>query len=136
MTKYLITSVFLLISFQSFCQTRCVDIIDGLEPDPYELLNDSISSIATNEQIQALIKEDNLIFTYKLNLRTFEISDIRMDYFADDMLDGSTNLSPEIITNLELFFLRNLHVEVRAKHSKNFQEELLECAFMSQVYGQ
>jgi hypothetical protein len=108
--------------------------MDGLEPNPYELLNDSIRSIATDEQIQALIEKDNLVFMFKLNLRTIETLNIQMDYFELNLIEGSTNLSTELITHLELFFLRNLQVKVKPMHSKKIKEGLIECAFLSQVY--
>jgi len=116
-----------------YCQLRCVDVIERLEPDPYELLNDSISKLATADQIEELIKEQNLLFSYNFDLRTLKITSLQLDYFEEGLLNGEKPLNLELIKRLEDFFKRNLNVIVKPKYSNFEKDQNIECAFISPI---
>ncbi len=131
--RLLISTFLLLTAFGGKCQLRCVDVVERLEPRPYELLNDSIANFATTEQIDDLIKEQNLLFSYSFNLRTLRIDHLQMDYFEEGLLDGAKSLNPELIERLELFFKRNLKVIVKPEHSNSDRDERIECGFLTRI---
>lgn len=115
------------------CQLRCVDVLDRLQPNPFELLNDSISNLATPEQIDSLIEEENLLFSYDFNLRTLKIDNLQMDYFEEGLLDGVEPLSPELIKKLERFFKRNLNVILKPEQFKPELDQTIECTFLTRI---
>ncbi len=135
--RLLISTFFLLLALSGTCQLRCVDVVERLEPEPYELLNDSIANFATPEQIDDLIDEQNLLFSYNFNLRTLKINHLQMDYFEVGFevgfLDGAEPLNPELIKKLELFFKRNLKVIVKPEHSNSELDITIECAFLTRI---
>lgn len=131
--RLLIASFFLQVAFSGTCQLRCVDVVVRLEPNPYELLNDSIANIATAEQIEDLIEEQNLLFSYDFNLRTLKINNLKMDYFSAGLLNGEEPLNPELIKKVEYFFKRNLRVIIKPEYSNSEQEQTIKCAFLSRI---
>ncbi|MCV9386617.1 hypothetical protein [Reichenbachiella ulvae] len=133
MMRLFLPILFLIIVFEGTCQTRCVDVIQRLDPDPYELLNDSITYIATAEEIEGLIKEQYLIFSYTFNLQTLEINKIKMDYFEAGLLNGEVPLSSELIKNIENLFKRNLKVIVNPEYTSSESENIVDCSFLSRI---
>ncbi len=129
--KQLITLFALLTTLEGTCQLQCKDV--KLEPNPYELLNDSITNLATSELIQDLIEEQNLLFSYKFNLRTREITRLQMDYFEAGLLNGEEPLDPELIKKLEALFERNLKVIIEPQHADVEQDQIIECAFLTRI---
>ncbi|MGD1960128.1 MAG: hypothetical protein ACFB2Y_14810 [Fulvivirga sp.] len=132
--KLLYAIFFLLVTTKGICQLRCADAINGFEPDPYELLNDSISNFATAKQIDQLIKEQMLLFSLNFNLQTQEINDLQLLYEKElALFDGNEPLEPELIKQLEHFFEKNLKVIVNPKYLNIEHNLTIKCVFSTGV---
>lgn len=132
--RLLIATFFLLATLKGTCQLRCGDVVDRLEPDPYELLNDSISHFATAKQIDQLIEEHMLLFSFNFNLQTQKIDHLQLNYFKEIALfDKVEPLDPELIKRLEDFFKQNLRVIINPEYPKDEHDVTIECAFLTHI---
>ncbi len=132
--RLLIATFFLLATLKGTCQLRCADVVDRLEPDPYELLNDSISHFATAKQIDQLIEEQMLLFSFNFNLQAQKIDHLQLNYLNEIALfDKVEPLDPELIKRLEDFFKQNLKVIINSEYLKDEHDVTIECAFSTHI---
>lgn len=131
--KFLLSFSFLLICFNGQCQLRCVDIVERFDPSPHKLLNDSLSNLATSEQIEELRSEQNLIFTFNVELGTGKITQIKMNYFFEPVFrEDEEPLDPKLIELLESFYTRNIKIIFNEAYS-GLRDSIVKCAFTAYV---
>ena len=132
--KSSITLLFLCFSFYSFGQVRCADIVLRFEPKPQLVFNDSVKTLFDNGQIAKLIDEQNLIFSFKYDLKVNEITQLQMDYFFEQEFAGDLEpLDQQIIESLESFFKRNIKLVIKDDYPKEKSTDIVECSFVVHV---
>ena len=78
--------------------------------------------------------EQNLIFSFKYDLKVNKITQLQMDYFFEQEFGGDLEpLDQQIIESLESFFKRSLMLIFKDDYPKEKRINIVECSFVVHV---
>lgn len=132
MKNIIVLTVLLMVWTSSFGQIRCIEIIKRFQPEPSQLLLDSLELTFDEHEIEQLKLEANMIFTCGVSSSDLKIINVTMNYIGSDIDPFRTtpDLNTGLIKKIEKFFERNLKVIADSViDRKKIDEEIVECIF-------